>query len=99
MNKQSKISLKEKIRINVVGSIAETGMATGFKATIKIHSEFRTCSQVLDASSILSLKVKEDIKQYQAPPRCVAYALKEPFFFKKVIKATSATDTGDTRGR
>ena len=35
--------------------------------------------QELDASRELFLQVNDDAKWYQVPPRCMAYALQEPF--------------------
>ena len=69
----------------VAGPNAETDRTTNSKTIIKIQSEFSNVLQVLDLSRApFHLKVKEDTKLYQIPPKHVAYSLKK--HFKRVRK-------------
>ena len=69
---------------------------TNAKITIKVHNEFSNVfTGIRCFKGTFLLKVKENAKPYQVPPRCVAYTLQEPF--KRVRKTTTKVNTGATR--
>ena len=45
----------------------------------KYTMNIATCLQELDASKAHCLHRSDDAKPYQLPPRCIVYALQEPF--------------------
>ena len=53
---------------------------TSAKTIIKIHNDFRNVFRGIgNFKGTFFLKVKDNVKLYHMPSRCVAYALKGPF--------------------
>ena len=54
--------------------------AAGTKITQQLQRELKYAPTGIGSfDGMFSLQVKPDSKPYQAPPRCVAYALQKPF--------------------
>ena len=52
----------------------------GAETALKIHVEFSDVFTGIGCfKGTFSLQVKDDMKPYQMPPRCITYVLQEPF--------------------
>ena len=66
------------------------------ETALKIDNEYRDLFTGLGClEGTISLQVKDVAKPYEPLPRCVAYALQEPF--KKSWKTTGMQNTGTNR--